>query len=1123
MPSNRLPLRRPHEDVDSEDEVSTGDESSTGSQSSKRQRLSPEASSKTSENDVLPPSWGSHSRQRPAKVHARGAIVRIKVKNFVTYTATEFRLGPNLNMILGPNGTGKSTVVCAICLGLGSKPSVLGRAKDIGEYVKHGYREADVEIELAVGPGSKDPNPVIGHNIKREGNKSTYTLNGKRVSHQEIVNLTKSYHIQIDNLCQFLPQDRVVEFAKMTPVQLLESTQKAAAPEEMTTWHNTLKKLGADRKTRLATQEESRNELNKLQARQNQEKADVDRLTERANLQTRVNAYEKCKPIVQYNFEKTKYEEMRTRKQELEAEYNELQAEVEPTLAELNAKKEYKNRLVQCVQHRKKLVEKMEVICKNDAKKLEDLREKLVDCDSQMDVAKSQYKRTQTDMTKTRNDLSQAQHQLEMAPPELDTGANNEKVRLLNAETRKHTIKIRELDQGLNDIQDEARNKKLERSQLHADLERLRSRAGQQQQKIAQVSSDAAKAWSWLQRNQNIFKEKVYGPAIVECNIKDPRYAAAVESMLSAGEFLCFTATNNDDWKLLQDRLMGDLRLTNIHTRNCQVSLGHFKSPMSPEELEECGLDGFAIDYLEGPEPVLSMLCDNRGLHRSAVSLRTGNDEQYERLKDSAVQSWVAGKRSYKISRRREYGPDAVSTSVGQISDARFWTGQSVDRDAENSLNAKIREVETDLGAMQDRHEETKQEIKELDKLNEGIATEKASLQKEKDAYQKIKGELAALPTRIANLEDKIKSLHDSRDEYMEARQRILDTKQNICLERGQAAIQYSMRVGSLRSLHTELFQAELWSIEADSELHLLNERSAEVKRMLDDRKKEVQELSRSVLTQKEVATKLARQIKVLQMEMTDELEIEIWSEYGQDPETTPASLDAKILETKQRIELLHGGNPNAIIQYEKRKRDIEKLTQSLENFERDLATLNDEIKEIRDQWEPKLEEIVANISAAFTHNFQQIGCAGQVGVHKDDEDFKEWAIELKVKFREHEQLSILDSHRQSGGERAVSTVFFLMALQSLARSPFRVVDEINQGMDPRNERMVHERMVDIACKENTSQYFLITPKLLSGLRYDARMQTHIIYSGQTMPEETGPMNLKNYMQIALRVGGKAN
>ena len=98
---------------------------------------------------------------------------------------------------------------------------------------------------------------------------------------------------------------------------------------------------------------------------------------------------------------------------------------------------------------------------------------------------------------------------------------------------------------------------------------------------------------------------------------------------------------------------------------------------------------------------------------------------------------------------------------------------------------------------------------------------------------------------------------------------------------------------------------------------------------------------------------------------------------------------------------------------------------------------------------------------------------------------------------RANEPLTQLDSHRQSGGERAVSTIFYLMSLQTLARSPFRVVDEINQGMDPRNERVVHERMVDVACNEHTSQYFLITPKLLHGLKYHPRMTVHVIGSGE--------------------------
>ncbi|KAH8800042.1 hypothetical protein F5882DRAFT_177985 [Hyaloscypha sp. PMI_1271] len=88
------------------------------------------------------------------------------------------------------------------------------------------------------------------------------------------------------------------------------------------------------------------------------------------------------------------------------------------------------------------------------------------------------------------------------------------------------------------------------------------------------------------------------------------------------------------------------------------------------------------------------------------------------------------------------------------------------------------------------------------------------------------------------------------------------------------------------------------------------------------------------------------------------------------------------------------------------------------------------------------------------------------------------------------------------------------MSLQSMAQAPFRVVDEINQGMDARNERMVHERMVEIACKEHTSQYFLITPKLLTGLRYDKRMKVLCIASGEHMPENYQRMDISKIIGI---------
>ena len=39
----------------------------------------------------------------------------------------------------------------------------------------------------------------------------------------------KKLNIQVGNLCQFLPQDRVADFARMSQQELLENTEKAVS------------------------------------------------------------------------------------------------------------------------------------------------------------------------------------------------------------------------------------------------------------------------------------------------------------------------------------------------------------------------------------------------------------------------------------------------------------------------------------------------------------------------------------------------------------------------------------------------------------------------------------------------------------------------------------------------------------------------------------------------------------------------------------------------------------------------------------------------------------------------------------------------------------------------------
>ena len=69
--------------------------------------------------------------------------------------------------------------------------------------------------------------------------------------------------VQLDNLCQFLPQDRVVEFARLKPEELLLETEKAIGNAELYDLHRELiaEKHGIadlERKVRVATRRPNR-------------------------------------------------------------------------------------------------------------------------------------------------------------------------------------------------------------------------------------------------------------------------------------------------------------------------------------------------------------------------------------------------------------------------------------------------------------------------------------------------------------------------------------------------------------------------------------------------------------------------------------------------------------------------------------------------------------------------------------------------------------------------------------------------------------------------------------------------------------------------------------------------
>jgi len=113
---------------------------------------------------------------------------------------------------------------------------ILGRSSKLTDYVKRGKHQATVEIELT---GEND-NVVVSRTFNAQQTASKWTLNGQTKNGQEVMAAIARLRIQVDNLLQVLPQDRVSKFAEMTHETRFRETQKAVLGTDALDVHDQL-------------------------------------------------------------------------------------------------------------------------------------------------------------------------------------------------------------------------------------------------------------------------------------------------------------------------------------------------------------------------------------------------------------------------------------------------------------------------------------------------------------------------------------------------------------------------------------------------------------------------------------------------------------------------------------------------------------------------------------------------------------------------------------------------------------------------------------------------------------------------------------------------------------------
>lgn len=151
-----------------------------------------------------------------------GYIRRLTLRNFMCHDHFELNFGPQMNFIIGRNGSGKSAILTGISVGLGAKATDTSRGSSIKSLIKDGKSTARIVVEIDNdGYDSYEKETygkiiIVERKLTREGANSYFikSENGSVVSTKKktLDDILQKFFIVVNNPLSFLSQDKAREF-----------------------------------------------------------------------------------------------------------------------------------------------------------------------------------------------------------------------------------------------------------------------------------------------------------------------------------------------------------------------------------------------------------------------------------------------------------------------------------------------------------------------------------------------------------------------------------------------------------------------------------------------------------------------------------------------------------------------------------------------------------------------------------------------------------------------------------------------------------------------------------------------------------------------------------------------
>jgi chromosome segregation ATPase len=179
---------------------------------------------------------------------------------------------------------------------------------------------------------------------------------------------------------------------------------------------------------------------------------------------------------------------------------------------------------------------------------------------------------------------------------------------------------------------------------------------------------------------------------------------------------------------------------------------------------------------------------------------------------------------------------------------------------------------------------------------------------------------------------------------------------------------------------------------------------------------------------------------------------------------------------------------------------NIEELKVKLAQLQENKKAMLSELETRKDVWRKAMQDLVESVDPPYQAVLSAADASGFIKF-EEGADIEDAGIDLYVGFRGGAPTT-LDPFTQSGGERSVALMAFILSLQARIVSPMRAMDEFDIHMDPKNREAMFKMILSQMKQREASQYLVITPSILTVFDRSAHVITVQSVHGATEVRE---------------------